>query len=250
MSEHKQLEKANMLLLSKEMADKDRSMKTELLIRSNADEKISREKVWKENGFFKDIRPELNLEKVNMPENTLFYVNQAFISTVKNGEIAMYIQNFILGQLILAANQPKNIDKYICEPNEVKLLSCVYDLETGEFKGIRTMLAYIVLRGDKDEIFFSYGYEKSKSKILYSYSKQQIPDAFLSTSFKKYFNEIMNEKRDENSSSLFYFLPSITDRKETINQWKNNTSLTSIGLTIDFIESFSEDKQQRFRLIY
>ena len=94
MSEHKQLEKANMLLLSKEMADKDRSMKTELLMRSNADEKISGEKVWKENGFFKDIRPELNLEKVNMPENTLFYVNQAFISTVKNGEIAMYIQKF------------------------------------------------------------------------------------------------------------------------------------------------------------
>ena len=250
MSEHKQLEKANMLLLSKEMADKDRSMKTELLIRSNADEKISGEKVWKENGFFKDIRPELNLEKVNMPENTLFYVNQAFISTVKNGEIAMYIQNFILGQLILAANQPKNIDEYICEPNEVKLLSCVCDLETGEFKGIRTMLAYIVLRGEEDEIFFSYGYEKSKSKILYSYSKQQIPDAFISTSFKKHFNEITNEKRDENSSSLFYFLSSITDRKETINQWKNNTSLTPIDLTIDFIESFSEDKQQRFRLIY
>ena len=101
-----------------------------------------------------------------MPENTLFYVNQTFISTVKNGEIAMYIQNFILGQLISAANQPKNIDEYICEPNEVKLLSCVYDLETGEFKGIRTMLAYIVLRGDEDEIFFSYGYDKSKSKIF------------------------------------------------------------------------------------
>ena len=54
----------------------------------------------------------------------------------------------------------------------------------------------------------------------------------------------MNEKRDENSSSLFYFLPSITDRKETINQWKNNTSLTSIGLTIDF--KFSSEKQKFF----
>ena len=146
--------------------------------------------------------------------------------------------------MILAANQPKNIDEYICEPTEVKLLSCVCDLETGEFKGIRTMLAYIVLRGEEDEIFFSYGYEKSKSKIWYSYSKQQIPDAFVSTSFKKHFNEIMNEKRDENSSSLFYFLPSITDRKETINQWKNNTSLTSIGLTIDF--KFSSEKQKFF----
>ena len=236
-----------MLLLSKEMTDKDRSMKTQLLIRSNtSDEKLSGEKVWKENGFFKDIRPELNLEKVNMPENTLYYVNQAFLSTVKNSEIAMSIQNFIMGQLIFAANQPKDISEYVCQANEVKLLSCVYDLETGDFKGIRLMLAYIVLRGDQEEIFFSYGYDKNKSKILYSYSKQQIPDAFISTAFKKHFNEIMNEKRDENSSTLFYFLPSISDRKEAINQWKNNPSLVSIDFNIDFIESFSK-QQEKFR---
>ena len=222
-------------------------MKTQLLIRSNtSNEKLSGEKVWKENGFFKDIRPELNLEKVNMPENTLYYVNQAFLSTVKNSEIAMYIQNFILGQLIFAANQPKDISEYVCQANEVKLLSCVYDLETGDFKGIRLMLAYIVLRGDQEEIFFSYGYDKNKSKILYSYSKQQIPDAFISTTFKKHFNEIMNEKRDENSSTLFYFLPSISDRKEAINQWKNNPSLVSIDFNIDFIESFSK-QQEKFR---
>ena len=233
-----------MMLLSKEMTDKDRSMKTQLLIKSE-DEKLSGERVWKENGFFKDIRPELNLEKVNMPENTLYYVNQAFLSTVKNGEIAMYVQNFIIGQLIFAANQPNDISEYVCLPNEVKLLSCVYDLESGEFKGVRLQLAYIVLRGDEHEIFFSYGYEKSKSKVLYSYSKQQIPDAFISTSFKKHFNEIINEKKDdENSSSLFYFLPSISDRKESINQWKNNPSLVPIDLTINFIQTFSSQNKK------
>ena len=233
-----------MMLLSKEMTDKDRSMKTQLLIKSE-DEKLSGERVWKENGFFKDIRPELNLEKVNMPENTLYYVNQAFLSTVKNGEIAMYVQNFIIGQLIFAANQPNDISEYVCLPNEVKLLSCVYDLESGEFRGVRLQLAYIVLRGDEHEIFFSYGYEKSKSKVLYSYSKQQIPDAFISTSFKKHFNEIINEKKDdENSSSLFYFLPSISDRKESINQWKNNPSLVPIDLTINFIQTFSSQNEK------
>ena len=47
MTEHRQLEKANMLLLSKEMTDKDRSMKTQLLIKSNdsSEEKLSGEKV-------------------------------------------------------------------------------------------------------------------------------------------------------------------------------------------------------------
>ena len=224
-------------------------MKTQLLIRSSAsdDEKLSGEKVWKNNGFFKDIRPELNLEKVNIPENCLFYINQSFLSTVKNGDIAMYNQNFIIGQLIFAANQPKEIETYQFLPNKVKLLSCVYDLETGEFKGNREQVAYIVLRGDEHELFLSYGFEKNKSKILYSFSKQQIPDAFISTSFKKHFNEIMNEKRNEESSSLFFFLPSVSDRKETINQWKNNPCLTPIDFNIDFIESFSS-QNEKFQL--
>ena len=230
-----------MMLLSKEMTDKDRSMKSQLLISTaklNEDDRLSGERVWKLNGFFKDIKPELNLEKVNMPENCLFYANQAFLSTVKNGDLAMYVQNFVVGQLIFAANQPKDISSYNCQPNEVKLLSCVYDLETGEFKGIRKQLAYIVLRGDEHEIFFSYGFDKAKSKVLYSYSKQQIPDAFVSTSFRKHFNEIVNEKTADESSSLFYFLPSISDRKESINQWKNNPLLTPIDFDIKFIESF------------
>ena len=51
----KKLEKANMMVLSKEMTDKDRSLKTQLLIKSNSDvdERLSGEKVWKNNGFLK-----------------------------------------------------------------------------------------------------------------------------------------------------------------------------------------------------
>ena len=56
----------------------------------------------------------------------------------------------------------------------------------------------------------------------------------------------MNEKRNEDSSALFYFLPSIFDRKETINQWKNNPSLVPIDFSIDFIESFSS-QNEKFR---
>ena len=184
------------------------------------------------------------MEKVTIPENCLFYVNQAFHSTVKNGEIAMYNQNFMLGQIIFAGNQPKEILKYKCQPNEVKLLSFIYDLETGEFKGLREQLAYIVLRGNENKIFFSYGYDKNKSKILHSFSNQQIPDAFISASFKKHFNEILNEKRNEECSTLFFFLTSITDRKETINHWKNNPQLTPIDFNISFIESFSSQNEK------
>ena len=165
------------------------------------------------------------------------------MSTVESGDISMYNHNFILSQLITAANQPTNIENYVCKDNEVKLFSCIYDLATGEFKGIREQLIYIVLRGDQHEIFFSYGYDKSKSQILYSYSKNLIPDAFVSTAFRRHFSEVVNEKKEkEDSSSLFFFLSSITDRKEGISQRKNNPSLTTIDLTTDFIQKFSSKK--------
>ena len=130
LSDIPKLEKANMLLLSKEMTDKDKSMKTQLLFKPKQENKLSGEKIWKEDGFFKDVRAELNLEKVNIPENCLLYVNQGFLSTVKSGDIAMYLHNFVIGQLIIAANQPKDIANYVCLKNEVKLLSCVYDIES------------------------------------------------------------------------------------------------------------------------
>ena len=249
MTEHRQIEKANTLLMSKEVTDKDRSMKTQLLMSSpsKSEDKISGVKVWQENGFFKEVKPEMNIEKVNIPENTLFYVNQGFISTVKNGELAMYVHNFVIGQLIIVANQLKEINEYSSNENEVELLSCVYDLETGDFKGLRLMLAYIVLRGDDDEVFFSYGYDKSKSKVLYSFAKQQIPDIFISTSFKKHFHEVMNEKKDEKYSKMFYYLPPISDRKEEINQYKENVSLVPMDVSVDFINSFSSKKQFDFQ---
>ena len=236
------LEKANMLLLSKEMTDKDKSMKTQLLYKPKQENKLSGEKIWKKDGFFKDVRADLNLEKVNIPENCLLYANQGFLSTVKSGEIAMYLNNFVIGQLIIAANQPKDINTYICSKNEVKLLSCVYEIESGQFKGIRDQLAFIVLRGDVDETFLSYGFDKIKSKLLYSFSKQQIPNAFVSVAFKKHFEQIMNDDNQDETSSLFYFLPSVSDRKEEINQHKNNVSLSPVNITVDFIESFSVEK--------
>ena len=244
LSDIPKLEKANMLLLSKEMTDKDKSMKTQLLYNPKEENKLSGEKIWKKDGFFKDVKPQLNLEKVNIPENCLVYVNQGFLSTVKSGEIAMYLHNFVIGQLIIAANQPKDIANYTCPKNEVKLLSCVYEIETGQFKGIREQLAFIVLRGDPCETFLSYGFDKLKSKLLYSFSKQQIPNAFVSVAFKKHFEEIMNGDRSESSSSpsLFYFLPLTSDRKEEINQHKNNVLLFPIDITVDFIESFSVEK--------
>ena len=70
------LQKANMMVLSKEMTDKDRSLKTQLLVTENEGKDVlSGEKVWKNNGFFGDIKPEMTLEKVNLSENTLIFID-------------------------------------------------------------------------------------------------------------------------------------------------------------------------------
>ena len=202
---------------------------------------MSGEPVWSENGFFGEPAPDLRLEKRNAPENALLYVNQGYLPMVKSGELAMCNHNFIIGQIIPAANQPDDIVSYECSPNEVKLLTCIYDLTTSDFKGVRESLAYIVLRGDKEEVFLSYGYDVKKGKI--QASKQKIPDSFTCTCFNKHYAEIVNEKRErEKFSTVFYFLPSTAHRKETINQWKENVNLKPYDFTVEFIESFSNNK--------
>ena len=53
-----------MLMLTKEATDKDRSLKAQLTISSkSSEEKISRERVWRNEGFFKGTKLELNLAK-------------------------------------------------------------------------------------------------------------------------------------------------------------------------------------------
>ena len=121
-------------------------------------------------------------------------------------------------------------------------------MTTGEFQGVREQLAYVILRGDKEEVFFSYGFDSAKSKVLYSYSKNKFPDAFVSTAFKKHYSEIRNEKKDnEDPSSLFFFLPPITDRKGLVNQWMGHINLVLIDITIGFIESYLS-KKEKFKL--
>ena len=108
--------------------------------------------------------------------------------------MAIYNQSFIKGQLLVPANQPENIDEYVCKQNEVKLIKCLYDKSTVIFQGIKLCLAYIILRRDSDEVFFSYGVDPKKSTVLYSAAKKRIPNSIVSTCFKKYFHEIMNER--------------------------------------------------------
>ena len=141
--------------------------------------------------------------KKNFPENALYDINQAYFSTVKSGALAIYCPKFILGQLLVVANQPENINKRVCIKNEVKLINCLYDTLTGEFKGLRMQLAYINLRGDEEELFFSYAVHSKESSVLYSVAEKKSPNSIVSTSFQKHYHEIMNKRRHNEGSSSF-----------------------------------------------
>ena len=118
----------------------------------------------------------------------------------------------------------------------------MYDTEAGNFSGLTTKLAYIILKRDEDECFFNYGYNKEKTALLYLFCKEMIPNAVTATCFTKHLPEILNERRNnEEFSNLFYYLPSTTGRNEDINQFRGNVNLNPIDCSLEFLSSFSKD---------
>ena len=156
------------------------------------------ETMWKENGFSKEQRRDLTNATPNFPENTLCYVNQGSISHIKGREQAIYLEFVTTGQILPFANpDPKiDLDHYDFKDNEVLLYVPSYNTETGLYQGLKKQLGYITLRGDVNERFFSYGYNKEKSKVLFCTVKQPIPNIFQCTAFKKHMGYLF----------LFFFL--------------------------------------------
>ena len=77
--------------------------------------------MWKDFVFFGSEICEFNIEKVNMPENTLFYVNQGHQSYKDNKKV-YYNDIFTIAQIMPLAHQPKDIESYVLNDDEVKIL--------------------------------------------------------------------------------------------------------------------------------
>ena len=148
-----------------------------------AEEDLQR-KFGKKTGFFGDPTADFTINKANFLENTLVYAKQGNRRSVKD-DFAIYLDYVVLGQLIPTKNSPQNLEDYECLPDEVKLVALLYDMNSGKFLGLDKRLAFIMVRGDYDETFFSYGYNKSKSNLLYSVPKTFFPNIFSRTCFKK-----------------------------------------------------------------
>ena len=57
----------------------------------------------------------------------------------------------------------------------------------------------------------------------------------------------MNDRwHNEEFSGVFFYLLSITDRKEKTKQYRDNFNLNPIDCSLDYLSSFSPDKEVRF----
>ena len=94
------------------------------------------ERIWKENGFFKDQRTDLIIAKPNFPENTLVHINNGSVTLVKGGH-ALDLEYVVIGQILPLANLPPGIDldKHDYKDNEVLIFTPLYNTENGLYRG-------------------------------------------------------------------------------------------------------------------
>ena len=159
------IQKANMMFSSKEATNKDLSLKMQMILSLDKDDSTNSEKIWKAKDFFGDQKGDSIIKKPNFPENTLAHCNEGTISTLKTGDYAIYLDYAIPGQIIPANNSPPDLDNYVLKENEVILNIRLYNTKTGHFRGVKKWLAFIMIQGDPDEVFFSYGYMKKDQKF-------------------------------------------------------------------------------------
>ena len=117
----------------------------------------------------------------------------------------------------------RGFENYECQSNEAKIYHPKYDTVSGEFLGLFQTLGYLTVWGDSGECFLGYGYREGNSKILYSHYKMKILNSFLGSMFYRHriqFESILNT----DSSNIYFFLHSTTDRVEDINKYMGSVN--------------------------
>ena len=109
-------------------------------------------------------------------------------------------------------------------------------------KGGTKLLGTLVVRGCPEEVFFSYGYDRKKSKVLYSHNRKRIPNSFTGTIFNRHRNMIESGEVEGDFSNIYFFLPAITNRPEEINQYLGNVSKSSVGITQSQLNDWARTK--------
>ena len=107
------------------------------------------------------------------------------------------------------------------------------------YGGLPKDLAHKTPRGDVNERFYSYGYSKEKSALLYCVNRQPLPNIFHCTAFKQHDGFLLDKnKKKSEFSKMFLFLPSTLDRKDKFLQWQDHVHLHPVDVTYDELTPF------------
>ena len=194
--------------------------------------------IWPDNSYFKQQPCDFHLDKENIPENSIFYINQGQLSYKDNKKL-YYTDYYILGQVTECLNPLENIENYVCKVREVNMHRPRYDPVSEQFFGLYESIGYITVRGDLEEQFCDYGFCKEKSKILYSHHKKIIPRSFSGIFFNRHKTSYESGALPTYSSNVYFFLPPTTDRVEDINIYMGSVNL----LPIEIVESSFETEE-------
>ena len=154
----------------------------------NAGFKNSSTCLWSDYGYFKTLSCDFPVERSNVTELAILYINQVYF-TNKHGKKIYYYDLFVIGQATPMLNSPEDLENYVPEENEVKILKLKYDVVSGQFLGLVETLAYLTIRGDERVCFFGHGYDMNNSKILYTTHKMKILNNFNVIIFHRHKNE-------------------------------------------------------------
>ena len=157
----------------------------------------------------------------------------------------MYFEFVILAQILPMANLPPGIDldKHNYKDNEVLIFTLLYNTQNGLYRGHTKKMGYITLRGDANESFYSYGFDKQNSKVLFCTTKQPLPNIFQCPAFKKHSAFVMSQNQENlNSSKMFMFLPSTLDRKEFIQQYNSYVNLHPVHVSYEQLKVLNNNK--------
>ena len=80
--------KANLVSMSKATTENDKNVSTKIVAATFENEigseEVSAERVWRQYCFFDSRQFDHSMEKVNYLENTILYLNQAYLTVKKN----------------------------------------------------------------------------------------------------------------------------------------------------------------------
>lgn len=91
---------------------------------------------------------DLLLDERDIPDNTIFYINQAYSCSEFGKEVLRYI--FVLGQIVPFLNQPADPSEYDMKENHVKFLVPEHDVFM-----LQKCVAYLAEKRSKKLILFA-----------------------------------------------------------------------------------------------